>query len=295
MLPKDFLTYWAAKQSAEAAINNWDIVSQLCERDPARRHRLPGVGTPAAPRRQRATSGPRLTICSSAWRGATRSASGTSTRTSSRTCTYFKQFLDEVQPEFLHLEAGLVDEHLYAGSFDAIARIDGEVVVLDWKTSKAVYDSVALQLAAYRYANRIILAENGESVDVPLMAWRGCPARPAGGLAVRSRGVRGRTSSRPSWRCARSSTGSVTARRRSSRPADRQGRRGRHGHAEAGGMSERGAGPLEWRTVGGYTTRSVRRPDEGAAGARLLRRPWLWRNPEGICVYDAQTRSAFNG
>jgi hypothetical protein len=48
--------------------------------------------------------------------------------------------------------------------------VDGEVVLLDWKTSKAVYDSVALQLSAYRYADRIILAESGESVDVPEMA-----------------------------------------------------------------------------------------------------------------------------
>jgi hypothetical protein len=34
MLPKDFLTYWAAKEAAEAAVNNWDIVSELCKRDP---------------------------------------------------------------------------------------------------------------------------------------------------------------------------------------------------------------------------------------------------------------------
>jgi hypothetical protein len=34
MLPKDFLTFWAAKEAAEAAVNNWDIVSQLCKRDP---------------------------------------------------------------------------------------------------------------------------------------------------------------------------------------------------------------------------------------------------------------------
>ncbi|MGH8967300.1 MAG: hypothetical protein ACRDXB_18505, partial [Actinomycetes bacterium] len=83
---------------------------------------------------------------------------------------WFDEFLQEIQPEFLYLEETVwSDSHLYAGSFDAIARIEGEVVLLDWKTSKAVYDSVALQLSAYRYANRIILAENGESVDVPAM------------------------------------------------------------------------------------------------------------------------------
>jgi hypothetical protein len=84
---------------------------------------------------------------------------------------WFREFLAEIQPTFLYLEETVwSDTHRYAGSFDAIATIDGETVLLDWKTSKSVYDSVALQLSAYRYADRIILAENGESVDVPAMA-----------------------------------------------------------------------------------------------------------------------------
>ncbi|MGP3750879.1 hypothetical protein [Streptomyces sp. IBSNAI001] len=169
MLPKDFLTYWAAKESAEAAVNNWDIVSQLCQRDPAG---AIDYLKSAHRRKTKAASD----IGSAAHDYFERLARGDEVNLRhvhadvKPHVAYFKQFLDEVQPEFLHLEETVwSDEHAYAGSFDAVAKVDGEVVVLDWKTSKAVYDSVALQLSAYRYANRIILAESGESVDVPEM------------------------------------------------------------------------------------------------------------------------------
>ncbi|GAA1064687.1 hypothetical protein [Streptomyces asiaticus] len=170
MLPKDFLTFWAAKVSAEAAVDNWDIVSQLIQRDPAgaidylkNTHR----------RQTKAASD----LGSAAHDLFERLARGESVNPRyvhadvKPHLHWFREFLDEVQPEFIHLEETVwSDTYQYAGSFDAIARIDGETVVLDWKTSKAVYDSVALQLSAYRYADRIIRAEDGESVDVPELA-----------------------------------------------------------------------------------------------------------------------------
>jgi hypothetical protein len=36
---------------------------------------------------------------------------------------------------------------LYAGTMDFVARIDGRLTIGDWKTSKAIYDEAALQLA----------------------------------------------------------------------------------------------------------------------------------------------------
>ncbi|MFD4699777.1 hypothetical protein [Streptomyces niveus] len=169
MLPKDFLTFWAAKEAAEAAVTNWDIVSQLIKRDPQGAiDYLKG----AHRRKSKAASD----LGSSAHDIFERQARGDVINLRhvhqdiKPHVRYFDEFLQEIQPEFLHLEETVwSDEHLYAGSFDAIARIDGEVVVLDWKTSKAVYDSVALQLSAYRYADRIILNETGETVAVPEM------------------------------------------------------------------------------------------------------------------------------
>ncbi|MGW2514997.1 hypothetical protein ACWC0A_37645 [Streptomyces scopuliridis] len=170
MLPKDFLTFWAAKESAEAAVDNWDLIGQLIKRDPAgaidylkNAHR----------RKSKAASD----LGSSAHDIFERQARGDVINPRhihadiKPHVRWFDEFLQEVQPEFLHLEETVwSDQHHYAGSFDAIARIDGEVAVLDWKTSKSVYDSVALQLSAYRYADRIILEETGESVPLPEMA-----------------------------------------------------------------------------------------------------------------------------
>ncbi|GGX26873.1 PD-(D/E)XK nuclease family protein [Streptomyces chryseus] len=170
MLPKDFLTFWAAKEAAEAAVNDWDLIGQLIKRNPAgaidylkNAHRRKSkaasdVGTAAHDLFERQARGETLNLrhVHADIKGHVR---------------WFDEFLQEVQPEFLHMEETVwSDTHQYAGSFDAIAKVDGEVVVLDWKTSKAVYDSVALQLSAYRYADRIILADSGESVGVPEMS-----------------------------------------------------------------------------------------------------------------------------
>jgi hypothetical protein len=170
MLPKDFLTFWAAKEAAEAAVNNWDIVSELVKRDPKG-----AIDYLKNAHRRKSTAASDLG--SAAHDLFERMARGETINTRhvhvdvKPHVRWFAEFLQEVQPEFLYLEETVwSDTHRYAGSFDAIAVVDGETVVLDWKTSKSVYDSVALQLSAYRYADRIILASDGSSIPVPEMA-----------------------------------------------------------------------------------------------------------------------------
>ncbi|MFD5161032.1 hypothetical protein ACFWMJ_23635 [Streptomyces hawaiiensis] len=169
-LPKDFLTYWAAKEAAEAAVTNWDIVSELCKRDPKG-----AIDYLKSAHRRKSSAAADLGSAAHDYferlaRGETVNERHVHVDVKPHV-RWFREFLQEVQPEFLYLEETVwSDTHRYAGSFDAIAKVDGETVVLDWKTSKSVYDSVALQLSAYRYADRIILAESGESVDVPEMA-----------------------------------------------------------------------------------------------------------------------------
>lgn len=41
------------------------------------------------------------------------------------------------------------EEYKFGGTPDAIGEIDGEIVLLDWKTSNAVYQDYLIQLAAY--------------------------------------------------------------------------------------------------------------------------------------------------
>lgn len=75
----------------------------------------------------------------------------------------FDRFLDEYQPQFMATEVTVYSPtYGYAGTADGFATIDGARVILDYKTSresfdkrgkpKGPYPEVALQLAAYRYA-----------------------------------------------------------------------------------------------------------------------------------------------
>lgn len=55
---------------------------------------------------------------------------------------------------------------LYAGTFDAIVRMRGQLWLLDWKTSAGVYGETALQLSAYRNSE-FLLGLDGEEVPMP--------------------------------------------------------------------------------------------------------------------------------
>src|SRR5690606_28995527 len=56
----------------------------------------------------------------------------------------------------------------YAGRVDCIARVDGRVLGLDWKTSKGVYSSTALQVAAYVRAEFTVTDDDPETeLDIP--------------------------------------------------------------------------------------------------------------------------------
>lgn len=78
-----------------------------------------------------------------------------------------QKFLDEVQPEVLYSDgAPMIETAMYgsffAGSADAWLRINGEVLLCDWKTSSGVRSNYALQLAAYLHANEFSVLEKNE-------------------------------------------------------------------------------------------------------------------------------------
>jgi ATP-dependent exoDNAse (exonuclease V) beta subunit len=75
----------------------------------------------------------------------------------------FRQFLQDFQPKYIAAEVTVFSpEYGYAGTADAFMEIDGVRYIVDYKTSresndargnpKGPYQEVALQLAAYRYA-----------------------------------------------------------------------------------------------------------------------------------------------
>lgn len=168
MLPKGFLTFWAAKITAETAVDSLDILATLVQRDRA------GAIDYLKNAHRRFTS-QAATLGSDVHDLFEKMARGE--RVNPRHihsdlvpfAAHFAAWLDEVQPQFLHLEETVwSDTYGYAGSFDAIAVIDGETVIIDWKTTRSgVHEEVALQLKAYAAADRIILAATGESVPLP--------------------------------------------------------------------------------------------------------------------------------
>lgn len=79
-----------------------------------------------------------------------------------------QMWLDDYKPEFTHTECTFYSkEHAYAGTADFIAWIGSEpqLVLGDYKTGKGVYPEVALQLAAYRYADFMVI--DGKETDMP--------------------------------------------------------------------------------------------------------------------------------
>ncbi|MFD8955708.1 hypothetical protein ACFV0W_01940 [Streptomyces anulatus] len=177
MLPKPFLVWWAARMTAEAAVSNLPAVASIAERDEA------GAVDYLRNAHSRYTK-LRARIGSEAHDLFERMARGEAIgRVHPDLEPYregFAEFLDVVRPELVRAEdIAWSDSHGYAGSFDAILRVrlgeDGKpdhqagewhLLIVDWKTSKSTYPDVALQMAAYAHADKIV-APDGTSEPMP--------------------------------------------------------------------------------------------------------------------------------
>jgi hypothetical protein len=80
-------------------------------------------------------------------------------------------WLDQAKPKFLMvgLEAVVVSlSHGYAGTMDFVAKIDGKLVLGDWKTSNYLWQaSVHHQMEAYANADFIGDTSTGEEYEMP--------------------------------------------------------------------------------------------------------------------------------
>ncbi|MGW3073531.1 hypothetical protein [Kitasatospora sp. NPDC001132] len=178
MLPKGFLQFWAAKLTAELAVDSLPFVEQMAARDrqgavdylkgaSSRYTRIRAdVGSKAHDLFERLVRGEHV---------------GAVHPDLEPYKVLFLDFLAAVNPELIRAEdVAWSSRHEYAGSFDALIRVwldeagnptpdrSGQAVVLlvDWKTSAATYADVALQLTAYAMADRLI-APDGSSVPMP--------------------------------------------------------------------------------------------------------------------------------
>ncbi|MFG3200352.1 hypothetical protein ACGFYT_30010 [Streptomyces sp. NPDC048208] len=180
MLPKPFLQFWNAKMVAELAVDSLSFVQQMAERDregaidylkgAARRYTKSraDLGSKAHDLFERMIRGEgRLTERDRFGDYVVRVHPDLEPYRAN-----FHQFMDAVQPELIRAEdVAWSDTHKYAGSFDALLSIKDEdgarvTVIADWKTSKATYPDVALQMAAYGFADRLI-DPDGNSAPMP--------------------------------------------------------------------------------------------------------------------------------
>lgn len=164
----DGLVAWAAGRTADAALDDYEIVGAMLERGQRGDAYKYLTGARFRPR-----AGATLTDAD-AGTEFHRLAERWIFDQSRPPCDYpevtplldsFARWLEEFTPRYEALEMTVYHpEHLYAGTLDAIINVDGHLYVLDYKTSldpdqgsrrKRPWHSVAPQLAAYRHAQYV--------------------------------------------------------------------------------------------------------------------------------------------
>lgn len=58
-------------------------------------------------------------------------------------------------------------KYKFAGTVDCLARVNGKIYLLDWKSSKACYPEMGLQLAAYRIATNEMIKSKDLKLPIP--------------------------------------------------------------------------------------------------------------------------------
>lgn len=151
-LPKKALVGWGIRSVAEFAVDHWLDLSALPVSERVKRLK----GAPYAERDAAANRGTEVHAL------AERLAHGEEVEVPDEIAGYvdaYVRFLDDHKVEAVHTEATVYHTAFaYAGSLDLIARLGGYdgLCLIDLKTSKGVYGETALQVAAYRYADRML-------------------------------------------------------------------------------------------------------------------------------------------
>lgn len=159
-LPKPALVPWAAGAVADYVVDHLDdVVAQ--HRDGAERLRWTLRGLPNSQRDEAGARGTEIHAL------AQEIVHGRPVEVPDRLLPYvngYVSWLDKHGVEPILTEQSVASRtHNYAGRVDCIARVDGRVVGLDWKTSKGVYSSTALQIAAYVRAEFTVTDEDPDT------------------------------------------------------------------------------------------------------------------------------------
>lgn len=168
-VPKPALIDWAARTTAEYAVDHWDELAEL--KGTARLRTLERARwdkTKAAA--ARGTNVHELAM---------RLAAGQEVTVPDEIAGHvdaYLQFVADWQPRELLVEVPVFHRtYSYAGTLDLIAELaDGNNWLLDWKTgATGIYPESALQLAAYRFAE-FYLDDHGAEQPLPPIDFCGC-------------------------------------------------------------------------------------------------------------------------
>jgi hypothetical protein len=183
-LAKPFLTNWAAKLVAETAVEDLDIVQRMVDKGDAQGAVAHLKGAPYRKRQAAADRGTLVHAALEAYIAGKKptedelkeqfNEAGVPSKLWKSTRLMVDgliEFMFDEEPDIIWTESTVYSrQHGYAGTADVIARmrVGGSVVpvILDVKTSKAIYDEVALQLASY--ANADFVGQD-DGTELPLI------------------------------------------------------------------------------------------------------------------------------
>jgi len=159
VIAKPALVYWAGKVVAEEAVRRVSAGEELDVRSLA--------STPNKRRGDKADVGSIVHSVLEAYADGEQVAPEQVPSDARSYVCSLREWLAEHNAEVLHSEATVIhQEPRYAGTVDAVMRLNGKTLLVDVKTGKGVYKEAGLQLAAYRYADFIGYAD-GSSEKMP--------------------------------------------------------------------------------------------------------------------------------
>ena len=153
-LPKPWLGAWSAKMVAQAAVENLDLITAIAKTNPDEAVRWL-KGKPWEKRDRAAVRGTLVhEIAEAHVQGQPLPEYTDEERPYVEA---FEKFIGDYSPRFVEVETTVYDPVLrVAGTFDALAEIDGVHYLCDWKTSAGVYAEYIIQLAFYMNAPLIV-------------------------------------------------------------------------------------------------------------------------------------------
>lgn len=166
--PKPVLVNWAKKVTAEAAVNQHELIGKLIEQDGPRAAIDHLKGAAYRQRDAAGDLGSKLHEVAEYEILEGKPYPEPGDPQARRLLSHFRDFVKVMAPTW-HAVEGVVfsTEHQYAGTLDAVATLNpaetigmgdwfGAPLLIDWKSGSGVYGSYAMQLAAYAHCDTLL-------------------------------------------------------------------------------------------------------------------------------------------